>query len=97
MSNDSGNADGTIGWRVALDEFEVDHFCGSRAPDVGRDTVFDLSDHRDSRGLGIVLLPPSGTATGKSHHRSTASGCYLTAVRLTPVRFARDQLCTMSR
>ena len=59
MSNDSGNADGTIGWRVALDEFEVDHFCGSRAPDVGRDTVFDLSDHRDSRGLGIVLLPPS--------------------------------------
>jgi hypothetical protein len=28
MSNDSADADGTIASRVALDEFEVDHFCG---------------------------------------------------------------------
>jgi hypothetical protein len=32
MSNDSGDADGTIGSRVALDEFEVDYLCGSRDP-----------------------------------------------------------------
>jgi hypothetical protein len=32
MSNDSGDADGTIGSRVALDEFEVDHLCWSRDP-----------------------------------------------------------------
>ena len=57
MSNDSGDADGAIGSRVALDEFEVDHLCGSRDPDVGREAGFDLSDHRDSHGLGIVLLP----------------------------------------
>jgi hypothetical protein len=35
MSNDSADANGTIAWRVALDEFEVDHFCG-----VARDFSF---------------------------------------------------------
>src|ERR1035438_3409117 len=59
MSNNSGDADGTIGSRVTLDEVEVDHLPRSRDADVGREAVFDLSDHRDSHGLGIVLLPPS--------------------------------------
>src|ERR1019366_8097053 len=57
MSNNSGDADGTIGSRVTLDEVEVDHLPRSRDADVGREAVFDLSDHRDSHGLGIVLLP----------------------------------------
>jgi hypothetical protein len=39
MSNDSGDADGTIGSRVALDEFEVDHLCRSRDPDLGREAA----------------------------------------------------------
>jgi hypothetical protein len=39
MSDDSGDADGTIGSRVALDEVELDHLCGSRERDLGREAA----------------------------------------------------------
>jgi hypothetical protein len=83
MSNDSGDADGTIGSRVALDEFDVDHLWGSRDPDVGREAVFDLT---------IVIATVSQSSCCPHRHSDEQiapsfhpSGCYLAAFRLTPV------------
>jgi hypothetical protein len=97
MSNDSGDADGTIGSRVALDEFEVDHLCGSRDPDLGREAGFDLSPTNVIATTRNRLAAPIGTADGQIAPSFYPSGCYLAAFRLTLFRFARDQLCTMSR
>ena len=74
-----------LGSRVALEAFEVDHRCRSRDPYVGRKAVFDLSHHRDSHGLEIVLAAPIGTTTGKPQHRCTLQVGYLATFRLTPV------------
>ena len=62
MSNDSGVADGTIGSRVALDEFEVDHQLAQ-----------ERYSNRALFGGGVIAIPLGNRAEANREQLSRAT------------------------